>query len=803
MKSILNFRPANHLLELPKTPLRVLGVDLGTTNSSIVEATWDPAAPDVFQIGSIEVEQPTLEGMYTNVLVPSVVALYGEKRFIGEGAKRLRARAPELGLEQYRSIFYECKNEMGLRRTYHRAVEGCRSASEIGSIILADLQSAAKKENNAEPARLVISVPASFQIAQRQDTLLAATLAGIPISPGDLIDEPIAAFLDYMMQTNEDLLPDSAVEKNLLVFDFGGGTCDVAILRLQFGQGPVHVSPLAVSRYHRLGGGDIDRAIVYDVLLEQLREQNGLTEYELTYDHKKRFIEPAFLSVAEALKVGLSIETARLRKFGQYDAMRESLVKTQPGTHTCQLPTRKLTLRSPRLSAVQFEKALSPFLERDLLYAHETEYRLTCSIFAPLADALNRAGLGPEEINLCLMVGGSSLIPQVQDAVAAYFPQSKMLAYADRDSMLLAVARGAAIHAISLALFNRGITQPVCHNSISIRTGNTGLVELIPKGVELPYPADGGFKRHLGLAVPEMNRTGTIPLRVEFVAGADQFTIESGIWQIADSVGRGDPLCLEYRLDENQVLFSKLSLLAGDSNEEFKMSIEHPLTNVVNPELKRVLIDEIEEDLRTSNKPKKEIAYWLTQLADLYSDVGQREKAVDFYRKALQARNQPDSYILNRLGIIYGELGDVVREAKCYQEAATADITSGIPLFNFALSQRRQQLYSQALTSIDEAIRREPDPPYFVLKALILKQIDRAEEAEEILRSGLKLTEEVSLQSEWELRWYHTGLQMAKNEERAKEVEQEIRSRKQGRVVEPVQDGLLPIVSRKGSREPS
>jgi hypothetical protein len=161
---------------------------------------------------------------------------------------------------------------------------------------------------------------------------------------------------------------------------------------------------LAVSRYHRLGGGDIDRAILFDALIPQLVEQNRINSVELSFDDKRYFIEPALLGVAEALKIGLCNEIARLRAFGQYDSSDKSkVVKTQPGSHACRVGERVLQLNSPTLTAAQFEELLKPFLDTDLLYARETEYRLTCSIFAPLQDG----AYAPYEIrNIVDRVGG-------------------------------------------------------------------------------------------------------------------------------------------------------------------------------------------------------------------------------------------------------------------------------------------------------------------------------------------------------------------------------------------------------------
>ena len=141
----------------------------------------------------------------------------------------------------------------------------------------------------------------------RNDTLLAAELADLNLEGGDLLDEPVAAFLDYLMSKGGLELGGAHAEKRLVVFAFGGGTCDVAVFSIHASEkeAPIKISPLSVSRYHRPGGGDIDRAILYDMLIPELVEQNGLGQFDLSFEDKKKFIEPALLSVAEALKISL------------------------------------------------------------------------------------------------------------------------------------------------------------------------------------------------------------------------------------------------------------------------------------------------------------------------------------------------------------------------------------------------------------------------------------------------------------------------------------------------------------------
>jgi molecular chaperone DnaK (HSP70) len=158
--------------------VRAIGIDLGTTNSTVCELICRKGDEQPGLPQCLSVDQPATQGRYAHVLVPSVVALYGDQVGIGEGAKRLRAQ-PGAGLEEYKSWFAETKNDMGGRRTYHRAPAGFQSARAIAAEMLKFLYAAARAESELPIARTVMTVPASFQVAQRQDTVSAAQRAGI------------------------------------------------------------------------------------------------------------------------------------------------------------------------------------------------------------------------------------------------------------------------------------------------------------------------------------------------------------------------------------------------------------------------------------------------------------------------------------------------------------------------------------------------------------------------------------------------------------------------------------------------
>ncbi len=165
MSALELIAPRSVALALPKTPVRVIGIDLGTTNSALAEILWSPDAKEVSLARCLEVEQPTTTGPYIHVLVPSVVAIHANNVLVGEGAKRLRANT---SLRRNKDIFYECKNDIGTRRTYHMAPEGFRSAAEIGGKCWLSQSGGSGKQPH--PAHTHGSDrSASFQIAQRRD----------------------------------------------------------------------------------------------------------------------------------------------------------------------------------------------------------------------------------------------------------------------------------------------------------------------------------------------------------------------------------------------------------------------------------------------------------------------------------------------------------------------------------------------------------------------------------------------------------------------------------------------------------
>lgn len=780
-----------------KKPVRVLGIDLGTTNSTVAEIVYDPTSKNDISVRCLAIEQPTGSRSHWNPLVPSVVAIHDGQEIVGEGARLLRSKSREAGMIEESNVFASVKNHMGLRRTYNMAPAGYRTAAEVSGRILSFLKDAAMKDKALQPARTTVTVPASFQTAQRDDTFKAASFAQLTVRAGDLLDEPVAAFIGYLAEHPDKCLVDIGETKHLMVFDFGGGTCDVAIFRVSTDlAGNLMVASLSVSRYNRLGGGDIDQAILYDVLLPQLLEQNGLDRHSLDFDTKKTVLEPAFIGVAEQLKIGLCEKIAQA---SENDEEPVNLTETCHKKFICQLPEGgSLALLNPTLSLESFDKVLAPFLDADMLFTRETEYSQTLSIFVPIEDALERCGLAMDQIDLCLLAGGSCLIPHVRHSLDAAFEKSEIISFETADAMQTAVAKGAALNALSLAIQERPVIQPVCQETIALVTSN-GPYDLVPKGGTLPWPPEGGYKEITNLMLPESSPHEAVTVRVEVVAREEtgNHTLLSELWEIPAPVKAGERIRLEYRYDENQVLDVRAFHADRGDVKPLRERKEHPLTHISNPQVIKLRIEETEEKLRTGIIQPQQRRSVVMDLAEDCAEIRQYEKAISRLSELLRQRNEPDAYVINRMALYCGYMGDVAREEKLYAEASAANPTWSGPWFNMALLMRKQKRLEEARHAVDMAINlEEAAAPHYVLKAQIVRDMGKEFAITEFLDIAWRRFSKPVEQNDWELGWYITASDMRDDKEAAATARDE-RSRRKAGIVPAGNEsqGLLPMMS--------
>ena len=322
---------------------KIIGIDLGTTNSCV--AVMEGGKPVVIT---------NAEGMRTT---PSVVAFTktGE-RVVGEPAKRQAVTNADKTISSI-------KREMGT--DYKVTIDDKKySPQEISAMILQKLKSDAENYLGEKVTEAVITVPASFNDAQRQATKDAGKIAGLDVKR--IINEPTAAALSYGL--------DNENEQKIMVYDLGGGTFDVSIIEI--GDGVIEV--LSTAGDNRLGGDDFDNVIT-QYMLEDFKTKEGV---DLSTD---KMAMQRLKEAAEKAKKELSSST----------------------TTNINLPFITATAEGPK----HFEMNLTRAKFNELT-AHLVERTAT-----PVSKALNDAGLNASELSKVLLVGGSTRIPAVQDKV--------------------------------------------------------------------------------------------------------------------------------------------------------------------------------------------------------------------------------------------------------------------------------------------------------------------------------------------------------------------------------------------------
>ncbi len=323
---------------------RVIGIDLGTTNSCMA-----------FLENGHATMIPSAEGGRTT---PSVVAFTKNgKRLIGEAAKRQAITNAD-------RTFSSVKREMGSDKIYQ--VDGKRyRPQEISAMILQKLKEDAERFLGEDVKDAVITVPAYFTDAQRQATKDAGAIAGLNVLR--IINEPTSAALAYGFDKG-------STRKKIMVFDLGGGTFDVSILEI----GNDMIEVLATAGNNHLGGDDFDQCIV-GYLLHLFQEKNRM---DLSGD---AMAMQRLMEAAEKAKIELSVSN-------------ETSVN---------LPF----LAQRGMEALHLEATITRSRFNELT-AH-----LVAATKGPVQQALEDAGLSSGQIERVLLVGGSTRIPAVQEAV--------------------------------------------------------------------------------------------------------------------------------------------------------------------------------------------------------------------------------------------------------------------------------------------------------------------------------------------------------------------------------------------------
>lgn len=552
---------------------------------------------------------PNPEG---NRTTPSVVAFKNGERQVGEVAKRQAITNP--------NTIISIKRHMG---TDHKEViEGKEySPQEVSAIILQYLKSYAEEYLGEKVTKAVITVPAYFNDAERQATKDAGQIAGLEVER--IINEPTAAALAYGLDKTEE-------DQTILVFDLGGGTFDVSIMEL--GDGVFEVKSTAGD--NRLGGDDFDQVII-DYLVEAFKKENGidLSKDKMAVQRLKDAAEKAKkdLSGVTSTQISLPFITA-----GDAGPLHLDVTMTR----------------------AKFDELSSGLVERTM---------------GPTRQALKDAGLSASEIDKVILVGGSTRIPAVVEAIKKEIGQEPSKGV-NPDEV---VAMGAAIQGGVLTGDVKDVVLlDVTPLSLGIETMGGVFTKLIDRNTTIPTSKSQVFST----AADNQTAVDIHVLQGERPMSADNKTL--GRFQLSDipPAPRGIPQVeVTFDIDKNGIVNVRAKDLG--TNKEQAITIKSS-SGLSDEEIDR-MVREAEENADSDKQRKEEVELrneadqlvFQTEktLKDLEGKVDEAEVT-----KANEAKDELKAAIekneLEEIRVKKDALNEIVQALtmKLYEEAAKA-----------------------------------------------------------------------------------------------------------------------------------
>jgi molecular chaperone DnaK (HSP70)/tetratricopeptide (TPR) repeat protein len=735
------------------------GIDLGTSQCSVAYVVDNPriSQQQLIEPKVVEIRQQEASAAKPSDRFPSIIgADFADKRrprlLFGWDFLALfdrRRRKPLDPVRRGRDFFQSVKSDMGTNRVYpfSRLPDG-RTPVEVTARLLEELVrlvSQNKPDLDPRKGRAIITVPASFSALARKDTLDAAVGAGFTRDRVSLLDEPVAALLDTVNhQDASTFLSDKF--QNVLMFDYGGGTCDLALMGVRlradsaFG---LHIETLAISPYRKLGGDDVDRAIMNDIIWPAIcsPEQKA----QLSTATVESVSDTLIVSVARRLKEQICNDVRTLvRERGSWPDVK-SLNKVRADVRFgAQFSIPGLNLqRQYTMTADEFENVvMRPFI--DVPDDFDDENDCPQSLVRPIWETAARADVSVGELDLVILNGVSSLNPFVRRILEEQLsdpekPSSK-LRFAEVPSLTCSVARGAALACYWQHARGKQLVAPIMPEPLGVIVQNGPPEQIVAAGTELPFPGpdalhhiSGRFFVPIGCG-PEM----LVPYYTGYV-GSPPAPRHAGTVKVkvpADTPS-GSEVSIRLRIDSDKTLHWWFSI--ANSVSEAAESVEDPWTQRVPTFAERALIEYRRELRQLFDSGQKPSRAKLLGEANLMRRAGDPEGAIVAVNDLIDQYGT-DAQHLNVRGLAHDDLGQAEQASADYKAAADLKPDDPILRGNYGCALEEAGHLEEATAAIRLALGMDPNLAYLYQRlAEIARRQGREEEARRELQQAERL----------------------------------------------------------------
>jgi molecular chaperone DnaK (HSP70) len=661
-----------------------IGIDFGTSTTVVSLSTFDSITSKITS-NPIELNQKLYDGsIYTSYKIPTMVAYYNKKLLIGEGANNIKLKLKQ-GINLWHSFKMDLGEDIGYKypksqlNNEQLKILNPKDATKIFfKYLKMQIEKYVEIHNLPSNIEYAISIPASFEANQRKDLIESVNANNMLLNNQTLIDEPNAAFLSYIsnskLKSEITLLNDFPT--NILVFDFGAGTCDISILEVGYSIDGFYSKNISISRFEALGGNDIDKLIAIDILLPQFLKENHQDIKFFTTKELTQYIIPKLEKVAELLKIKMSEKLALL----DTNKNLNDLIDDNSGVisnNITEIKSRKgiFTLHNPILSYKEFFKINAIFTSIDIKYNehrinYEEEFK---SIYRPIFTALKKAYLEKNDIDYLLFIGGSSKNPLIQKSLKNYFNETEHLIPQNLQSH---VSAGTAIHSLVFNRFGKNIIEPITSEPIIIiiKEQEEEILKTIIKAGTI-IPCESITINNLR---PQKAKQKVIEMPI--CVGNKNKILHT--IKVESPNENGFNLNATIKVEVSITSDKMLIISATVDGEEIKVKPLNPFSNEeVSIKDKKKFKAEKEFNISTALNNGMTTKSSLQKLYNKYEELGLELKAAETLTELYDKFNYSS---LNNIGIHYSNSGDEEKAMEFYTKAMEDD-PSAITAFNIAL----------------------------------------------------------------------------------------------------------------------